>query len=85
MGSLGTVLARLGCILGCQEVSLRWLGVALEASWGHLKTFCEDLGRVLASLDSLLGFIWEHVWTIFCHLKLYAKIGKNLGKPMVFH
>ena len=67
----GCVVVRLGCIL--------------EASWGHLGASWAGLGGFLASLGSFLGDLWEHFLRILCHLEQYAKVAKNIGKPMVFH
>ena len=58
------------------------LGGVLGPSWGVLGV---GLGGFLASLGSFLGDFWEHFLKIFCHLEQYAKIAKNLRKPIVFH
>ena len=57
---------------------MRRLGGVLGPSW-------EDLGGGLGSLGGILGPFWEHFWKIFSHFEQYAKIAKNLGKPIVFH
>ena len=88
LGSLGmswTVLAGLGRVLGVLWVRLGASEGVWEVSWSHLGASCADLGAVLGSLGSFLGPFWEHVRKIFCHFEQYAKIAKNLGKPMVFH
>ena len=95
LGSLGVswaLLARLGRVWGVPWVHPGVPDGVLEASWGHFEaswghfgTSWEDLGGVLGSLGGFLGPFWEHFWRIFCHLDQYAKIAKNLRKPMVFH
>ncbi len=71
---LGVSGMRLGCVLERLES-------ILEVSWGHLghlETFLEGSWRVLEAS-------WELSGGILCHLEQYAKIAKNLGKPLVFH
>ena len=75
---LGVSGMRLGCVLERLES-------VLEVSWGHLGASWEDLGGVLASLGGFLGAFWEYFRKFLCHLEQYAKVAKNLEKPMVFH
>ena len=66
------------------------------ASWRRLGAILKRLGAILGRLGRILeGFwvvleaFWDHFGSIFGefsnHLDQYAKIAKNLGKPMVFH
>ena len=95
LGSLGgswAVLAHLGRVLGVLWVRLGTSEGVLEASWGHfeapwghLGASWEDLGGLFESLGGFPGAFWEYFWKICCHFEQYAKIAKNIEKPMVFH
>ena len=63
LASLGVswaVLAHLACVWGILWVRLGELEGVLEASWGHLKEFWEDLGGGRASLGGFLAAFWEY-------------------------
>ena len=77
--------ARLGRVRGVLWVHFGKLEGVWETSRSNFWVSWEDLGRDLGSLGSFLGSHWKHFWQIFCQLEQYAKIAKNLGKPMVFH
>ena len=85
MGSLGASWARSAPVLGASWSVGGRLGGVLRRLGGVLGPSWEDLGEVRRSLGSFPVPFWEHVWKIFCHFEQYAKIAKNLGKPMVFH
>ena len=78
-------MAHLGYVWGVLRVRIGASGGVLEVSWGHLGTSWEGLGGVLGSLGGFVGAFYKLFSRIFCHLEQYAKIAKNLGKPMVFH
>ena len=92
LGVFWVALASLGHVCGVPWVHpgvpegvLEASWANFEASWNHFKASWADLGRVWGSLGSFLGPFWKHFWKIIGHLEQNVKIGKNLGKPIVFH
>ena len=79
------VFASLGRVWGVVWARLGASESDKEASWGYLGASWEDLGVVLGNLGGFLRPFQEHFCKICCNIELYAKISKNLGKPMVFH